>query len=242
MHDSVVGNPQDIWSIVRPSGLRAINFCRHTHAFFVGLGYESLCVQYWPQARVQSVGTTNGLQVFMWMRKKEIGWSVLKALLGTARPARILLRVAADPGESLELPSPEDIQEYNIEVITGWLEKTRYMELLTACDIFVAPRLNEGIGQSFLEAMSYGMAVIAPDSPTMNEYIRHGHNGYLYAPTAPQPLDFSKLGTIREQALRDVTAGHIAWQAQQSAVLKCLSSRARKGPGFRWRLDGFFGR
>jgi glycosyltransferase involved in cell wall biosynthesis len=236
MHDHVVRKPTSSWRKLRASGLRVVNFCRATHALFSGLGFESLCLQYWQPRLAQSVGMNEAPRVFFWARKGQIGWPLLKSLLGEQRPERIVFRAAADPGESLSMPSADDTREYRIEVITGWLDKAQYLELLTSCNVFMAPRLYEGIGQSFLEAMSLGLAVVAPDSPTMNEYIQHGRNGYLYASASPAPVDFSRLGTIREQALHDVSAGCLAWQAQEAALLAYLSSPARPEQGLIWRV------
>ena len=52
-----------------------------------------------------------------------------------------------------------------------------YMDHLSRCNIFIAPRLYEGIGLTFLEAMANGMVVLSPNSPTMNEYIQNNING-----------------------------------------------------------------
>ena len=41
---------------------------------------------------------------------------------------------------------------------------------------------------TFLEAMAHGKAVIAADRPTMNEYILHGCNGFLFSTRFPRPL------------------------------------------------------
>jgi len=229
MHDHVVGNPQEIWSLVRSYGLRVLNFCRATHAIFAGFGYESRYVQYWPEPQIRLLSATDKLEIFFWARTREIGWPMLKSLLGSARPARIIFRAAADPGQALELPSSDEIREYNIEIVSGWLEKSRYLELLTSCNLFVAPRRHEGIGQSFLEAMSYGLAVIAPDSPTMNEYVQHGRNGYLYDFDAPTPLDFSNLHALCKQAAADVKDGHDAWRSRERAILDYLASSPSLG-------------
>jgi hypothetical protein len=238
MHDGVVGNPRIRWKEIRGSGLQLINFCRATHAFFTKLGYRSLCVQYWPPPQVSSVETSKSPRILFWARKRDIGWPLLKTLLGAQRPDRIVLRIVADPGEFLEMPSADEISDYKIEVVTEWLDKSRYMELLRSCNVFMAPRLYEGIGQSFLEAMSFGMAVIAPDSPTMNEYIQHGRNGYLYSYTAPKPIDLSELDTVRAQVLKDVTDGHCAWHSQEASVLEYIadSKVIKRHVSLLWRL------
>lgn len=236
MHDHIVGNPRAVWSQIRGSGLRIINFCGETHAFFSGLGYESRRVQYWPPPLARSIGVSEKRRIFFWARKRNIGWPLLKALLGSERPERLVFRAAADPGETLELPNDRDSAEYRIDMITGWLDKARYLELLASCDLFMSPRLYEGIGQSFLEAMSMGLAVIAPDNPTMNEYIQRGRNGYLYSPAMPSPLDFSGVRAIRAQALKDVAAGHLAWLSQEKEILAYLASVPKRDATLSSRL------
>ena len=62
-----------------------------------------------------------------------------------------------------------------------------YAPALRRAGIYFAPRLYEGIGISFLEAMAMGKAVVAPDNPTMNEYVTHNVNGFLYKPGGPAP-------------------------------------------------------
>ena len=47
-------------------------------------------------------------------------------------------------------------------------------------NVYFAPRLEEGIGQTFLEAIRWGRCVVAADNRTINEYIIHGVNGLLY--------------------------------------------------------------
>ena len=45
------------------------------------------------------------------------------------------------------------------------------MKLVKYSDVFISPRKQEGIGMSFLEAMSLGKYIIAINDSTMNEYI-----------------------------------------------------------------------
>ena len=237
MHDNIVASSKRRWTELRGSGLRLINFCRDTHNYFGNLGYESLCVQYWPAPVARTpLSDSDTVRVFFWARHRQIGWPVLKALLGEHRPARIILRAAPDPGETPAMPSPKEIAEYRIELISGWLDKARYLELLNSCNVFVAPRLYEGIGQAFLEAMAAGMAVIAPDLPT----ITHARNGYLYSPATATQLDFSSLAGVRERALHDVAAGRTVWQAQERQILDFLHSDAHTTADLWWRLRQSF--
>lgn len=241
MHDHVMGNPLDVWPKIRDSGLRVINFCRATHTFFTAQGFESLCVQFWPKPVVERADTSKGMRIFFWPRHQAVGWLTLKTLLGPVRPDHILIRIAPDPGQAITAPSAADVAEYNIQLVEGWLEKDRYLALLAQCNVFMAPRLLEGIGMSFLEAMSYGLAVVAPNAPTMNEYITDGVNGYLYDPHAPQAVDFSSLRSVRERAIITSADGYARWEVQQHELLDYLAIAPRRRKSVEWWLRGLFG-
>jgi len=236
MHDHVVLNPTDVWPRLRGSGLRVINFCRATHQFFERRGYQSLLVRYWPTPQRSSISRAPGLRVFFWIRKRNLGWPVLKTLLGDARPERLIIRASADPGESLQLPDDRDIEEYRIELLEGWMDRPRYLQLLQACNVFLAPRRFEGIGMSFLEAMASGLLVVAVNNPSMNEYIRDRQNGLLFEFPPTAPLSFSNLDVMREQALNDVASGIETWHSDQLRIVEYLRSPASRGPSLLWRL------
>ena len=123
---------------------------------------------------------------------------------------------------------------------TDWFkEQSEYYKTLLASNIFFAPRIKEGIGIAMLEAMSMGMCVVAPDCPTMNEYIKHNVNGLLYDPNNPEPLDFSNAETLGEKARSSLEEGRIAWldkipeiiaelsQLNKNTVKKLLSFKAQ---------------
>jgi hypothetical protein len=228
---------------LRTSPLKIVNFCAEAQAWFERAGQRSLGVQYWPEPgpRPAAVPARERPRLFFWPRRREIGWHTLKDLLGDFRPEGIVLRHAPDPGQDFPLPSEADVREYRIQVVQGWLEQADYHRLLAGCDIFVAPRPLEGIGQALLEAMRRGMSVIAPDAPTMNEYVKDGVTGWLYPPTAPQPLDFSGWAARGTAAYDAVARGHAQWLGQRERLVQFI---AQPPPRARWqwqlrRLTGF---
>lgn len=237
MRDGISLQPAP-WRRLKPSGLRLISFCREAHDYCSAAGLESLAVQYWPAPpETPPAIADEPLRLFFWMRRGTPGWPTLKALLGDHRPERIVLRTVADPGETLALPTEAERAEYRIEQVPDWLDKAYYLRLLGSCNAFMAPRLLEGIGLSVLDAMALGQAVIAPDRATMNEYLRHGENGWLYNPDAPTPLDFSALRQLREQALRDVVTGHARWRASVPALISYLDDGRPNAAAWSWRLS-----
>jgi hypothetical protein len=67
--------------------------------------------------------------------------------------------------------------------------------------------------------MALGLCVVAPDFPTMNEYVVHGETGLLYDPDRPEPLDFSGADQLGCQARQSALEGRVRWEASTEAIL-----------------------
>jgi hypothetical protein len=216
--------------------LKVIHFSDATYAFFTSLGFESLKTRYFPAPR-PAVQTPEP-RLFFWIRRdEEVSWSTVKSLLGDWRPAKIVMRLSADPGYRAARPPEEDIGAYRIEIHEGWLEPAQYLALKAACSLFVAPRKSEGIGMAMLEAMSQGMAVLAPDAPVMNEYIRHGQTGYLFDPQRPAPIPLDAWRTVGANARRSIATGHAAWQREQPGIVDFIRTPPERVASLTWRLS-----
>lgn len=235
MHDSLVHYTARTLDKLRPSGMKALCFSSHDHDRLAAAGFETRHLRYYPPPASVPRSTATDLSLFFWMRTPDIGWRTVKALLGAARPARIVLRIAADPGHQLELPTAAERAEYRVEILEGWLELAEYRRLLGTCSVFVAPRPREGIGQATLEAMAAGLAVVAPDQPTMNEYLQHGVTGYLYDLAAPAAIDFGDLAGVRARAQAACEEGHRRWVAAAPALLEFVDAAPRRRRSLLWQ-------
>jgi len=60
--------------------------------------------------------------------------------------------------------------------------------ILSLCDIFVLPSLNEGMGRVLVEAMALGKPIIASNICGIPDLIQNGKNGYLVPPKNPDEL------------------------------------------------------
>jgi glycosyltransferase involved in cell wall biosynthesis len=65
---------------------------------------------------------------------------------------------------------------------TGWLQAERKRTTLAGATIFVLPSFVEGMPMALLEAMSYGLPVIATPVGGVPEIVTHGHDGILVPP------------------------------------------------------------
>lgn len=236
MHDQV--NYRKAWRYRRyaASGMKSLHFSAATESFFSGIGFETLRVRYFPAPGAAVAPSEGTPSVFFWTRRKEISWELLKALLGDWRPGHIVVRYAPDPGYEASPPHATDVRDYDIRLHEGWLPSAVYRKLVRSSEIFMAPRLLEGIGLATLEAMAEGCAVVAPDAPTMNEYIRHGETGYLYDPARPTALDFSRCREVGLAAQREVERGHREWLQSQDSVVDFVKRPPASRETALWRL------
>jgi hypothetical protein len=169
------------------------------------------------------------LSAFFWARRpSEVSVSMVSKLLaGVKHDLSIHVHLSADPGEVEAAESDVKLafKEYHSLTTSRWLDsKEEILEIIKKCDIYIAPRLEEGIGQSFLEGLAAGLCVVAPNNGTMNEYLVDGVNGLLYNPKDPQELDFSELSQMRKNAR--LSSSHLSrnWLAGQIRLAEFITS------------------
>ncbi len=116
------------------------------------------------------------------------GGDVLLEALAIALPSEPRLRVTiAGPGE---LPSAgaELVARQPGLKWAGWLGPEEKDELLRAAEVLVMPSRSEGLPMALLEAMAYGMAVLATDAGGIPEVVDSGVDGLLVPAEQPQAL------------------------------------------------------
>lgn len=170
-------------------------------------------VQYYPRLPERPATDFVGLRGFFWYRRRDLGPERIFALTAGNRFDSLTIHDAPDPGNAaqMEWPVPAHVGRL---VRTEWsADGQDFAQALSTANVFFAPRLAEGIGMSFLEAMAAGLCVVAYDAPTMNEVISHGANGLLYTAGRRTGLDFSKAQEIGARAREDVAFGRARWEA-----------------------------
>lgn len=206
------------------------------HKRLQSLGIESVYIRYYPTESETRVTFDTGVRVFFWERTPSVGLSVrwvaqkLKAWL--VRPNHVHLHLCPDPAEfpSVGQISARNLFKYaSISTSTWFGHRKDYEECLQHSNVFFAPRAAEGVGMSFLEAMSLGMVVIALDSPTMNEYIQDGINGILLKSLESDLPDVSvnDLEKIGEAAQRSIAQGHEFWKTESTWLANHIQIYAR---------------
>ena len=220
----------DLKELWRPfHGSKVLSFSTAVHAIATSNGIASMHCQYMPpnagkSFHVDQHRSRENLHVFFWIRRpSEISIEMVGKLLGEHQADLVLhVHLSADPGEveTSEKDVRSAFPDCKSLTISHWFEsKEEIMRVIRDCDIYIAPRLEEGIGQSFLEALSAGLCVVAPNNGTMNEYLVDGVNGMLYDPAVPKPLKLSDIARIRENANRTAEQLLINWESDQKRLL-----------------------
>ena len=220
MFDCHAHNLNEFQRYAGSSSIRVINFCRAQHEACIQFGLNSLPLQFFPNPlKFEPVENFDELIGFFWPRRKEISWRTIEKLISTRQISKFYFHTAPDRGFQPILPSKTDRKRYQI-TFTEWFDKkTEFFQLLSESNVYFAPRLYEGIGLSFLEAMAMGLCVVAPNTPTMNEYIIHGVTGLLYDPNDPVALDFSGARRIGAGARASIANGHMRWIKYKDDIL-----------------------
>jgi hypothetical protein len=214
---------KDFWA--RYVGCRVLCFSRALAELLQGFGLMVFTVQYFPPVPAAGVDWEGpGLKAFFWPRKQEVSWSQVKPLLAGNRLTGVHLHITKNVSEVHLGITEEEERAFAIST-SSWFDSAEdYLKLLRQHQVFIASRREEGIGLSFLEALGLGMAVIAPDNPTMNEYICSGFNGYLYDPENPVAPSLENAKTWAEEARRLCCQGREQWLHSIPGMINFLIS------------------
>lgn len=242
MWDHASGLDEAWWRSLPPT-LRVVAFSREVSIRARAAGLPTLELRYFEDPDDHRPASwTEGPIAFYWNRTGLVGPEFLAGMCRALGVRELLFRGRLDPqigaGLGYELP-----QRLGRTLVTPLETEDRdsYLRTVARANVFIAPRPREGVGLTFLEALSRGCAVLAHDAPTMNEYIVHGRNGLLFADRSPS----SRTRIARRLRLAAPTPfaidGAQPWDELAEHSLPELGRRAREDhvAGFaRWSASG----
>lgn len=199
---------------------RIINFSRTVHDELRALGFDSHYFQYFPKP-ADNFEFGDEKSLFFWQRRQEeIDIRTIEKTIDTDELTHIHIHKATDPNSAFAEPGKKLLPKCSF---SNWFDNK---EELVACmqrsALYFAPRKFEGIGMSFLEAMAMGRCVIAPDHPTMNEYIVHRETGFLYDFYNLQRIELQDISRIQKNTYEYIKQGYQEWEKKKFEILTLL--------------------
>jgi glycosyltransferase involved in cell wall biosynthesis len=189
MWDQAKNYPQEWWNAL-PRTLRVIAFSNAAAQRAEAAGLSTLRMRYFKNPQdFPAAQWKQGRVALYWNRTGVFSAGLLARLCRDLHLQEMIFLPRPDPQVFPEAnyQLPKQIGRTKVRTYTEFFSsRQEYFNLLRQANIYLAPRVFEGVGMTFLEAMASGCAVLAYDAPTMNEYIHSGENGYLLKPAPPE--------------------------------------------------------
>ena len=110
---------------------------------------------------------------------------------------------------------------------TGFISEDRKCRYLSQASAFVLPSVHEGLGLVYLEAMQWGLPVIAGNVGGQNDFLTNGETGFLVDPGNPQELA-GKITLLMQDPQRVQTMGKHNREIADSFTASKTASRYEK--------------
>lgn len=101
----------------------------------------------------------------------------------------------------------EMIKKYKLEdnfELLGWINKEDINNQLRDTEIFVLPSHKEAMPMSILEAMNYGIPIIATETGSIPEFVKKGRNGITIEVSNKDKLKKSIIKLLKDRELRKI--------------------------------------
>ncbi|MGB3973540.1 MAG: glycosyltransferase [Peptococcia bacterium] len=216
MNDSFKGNLFVTLKYITYQGLDLKVVCFSRKLFgWLKFFFDCKYFQYYPKPcfKRKSFGKVN---VLFWVRRKEITLENVLKVINLDFVNSLLVRFCPDVEMNFVKKDSN-----KIKFVSGWLSKKKYFGLFDSCNVFVAPRVSEGIGFSFLEAMARGLIVLGNNDSTMNEYVTDSVDGFLFNYKKPVCLNLGsfKLDLVKKNMEARFLAGYNRWCKDKLVLL-----------------------
>ncbi|MGQ9881974.1 MAG: glycosyltransferase family 4 protein [Armatimonadota bacterium] len=110
--------------------------------------------------------------------------------------------------------------------VMDWVTAEQRNALLAGADVLVLPSLNEGLPMSVLEAMSWGLPVIASPVGGIPEVVKDGYNGLL-VPATDIPAISAAIGQLVEDEPLRLQMGENARTSVEGLDISCYWQNLR---------------
>ncbi|MBU4370176.1 glycosyltransferase [Candidatus Parcubacteria bacterium] len=239
MYDGVNLNDALYWKLLATFPVKIICFSEKIYNHCIKYSIEAIKIQYYFEPKINTnIPTKRGNHFFFWYRGG-ITFEEIKKIIKPEDVDGFIYKSTPDPFKNKEVISKEDIKKYKIEMIeSDFIPKNKYLELLSKSNIYIAPRKKEGIGMSFLEAMSMGLVIIGNDEATLNEYVKNNYNGCLFNKNSGF-INLKNIEEIRNNSIISAKNGYEKWIEEEKFLTNFIFSNYTI-KNKKWTLKNYF--
>jgi hypothetical protein len=212
MYDGSANLPFEHWISMQRAFI--VCFSRTLYERVTACGCRALLVKYYVTPCLEKeLSSFDKLRVFLWLRRPEdrLDPELVDGLLGDQFDS-LHIHNAPDSGKPSALRRAYPSLARATFTETRWnANGSNYRTALGRSNVFIAPRMSEGIGMTMLEAFSKGMLVCANDDSVHDEYISNWVTGILFNRDAVGIAHLSKV-TARDIARQGWVATRKGYQ------------------------------
>jgi len=195
-----------------------INFSKSLHDRFSKLGLNSIYLKYYPNKIYADIPKVPN-SIFFWERDpSQLSCEDVFAKVGL-RYSYHLHGISIARKKIIF----EKYRNHDITFTTRINDKNNFLNFLSKYEFYVAPRLTEGIGMSFLDGMNVGCIPIGYMRPTFSEYVKHNLNGFDINFFNPDTISLN-LDSFREKNSTDFLLGSEKFKDEISKLMSNIES------------------
>ena len=217
------------WIKIKYTNIKILCFSNKVKLHADKLGCQNIGLKYFIKPKEMVFKTPQKtLNIFFWYRNdlKLRDWI---GLFDLNKINKIIYFDSPDPGRKSEEFDKITLDKYKIELIKiSFLPHAEYIEYVKNCDVFISPRKQEGIGMSFLEAISMGKYIVSNDDSTMNEYVTDKNIGFLININKKKSIDYNDIINGVNYRTQYAKNGYLQWLEQKKEITNFFLSNLTK--------------
>jgi hypothetical protein len=219
MYDGVKFN-YIYWKSISLFDIKILSFSKRISDWLYQFSIPTLPLQYY--IRPLESPTTSENRIFFWYRG-DIRFNDIQRIINPDQIKELTYFENPDKDGCVQYISKEDLERFKVKLIAeSFLPKDVYKKLVSGSSIFIAPRKKEGIGMSFIEALSMGKCVIGYRDATLDEYITDGIDGILFDEQTKK-VDFGNIEMLRDTAYRRYNRGYEKWLSDREKIIPFMT-------------------
>ena len=184
---------------------------------------DTYAIQFYPEKFSPAPIGYAKKHLFFWQRREWPNWGTVCGILPTAQFVTTHVHIALDPSVTTPvMPTESEINHHNITTSRWFDKKDDLLAVINNFNIYFIPRDREGIGFSFLDAMSHGMLPVGFNEATFNEYVVNGINGFIVSNKTEDRFDLPDLMPMAENAQHYILKGRTNYERRLEGLKQFL--------------------